>query len=181
MATTDSMVTIHMVASLDGFIARKDGDVAWLETSDRYEEGVAGENAEEFMKTIDCFVIGARTYELALKLGWPYGDVPTFVLSHRPLASDRSSVAFHSGDLEDFVNDRLKPRYRNIWVVGGAAVVGDFFRLKLADEVRITIAPIIIGDGIPFFDGAGERALHLRDVTAYRTGFVELWYDVVKG
>jgi dihydrofolate reductase len=87
----------------------------------------------------------------------------------------------YSGDLKQFVNDRLKPNYQNIWLVGGAALVKEFIRLGLVDDIRQTIAPIILGDGTPFFDRIGqEQALHLRDVTAYRNGMVELWYEVKK-
>ena len=68
MADADSCVTIHMVASLDGFIARKDGSVDWLETADEFEAGDAmdPEFVAEFLKTIDCYVMGSRTYETAL-------------------------------------------------------------------------------------------------------------------
>jgi dihydrofolate reductase len=170
-----------MVASLDFFIARKDGGISWLESSDSYEKGVTGEDEEDFLKTIDCFVMGSRTYELALTLGWPYGDVPVIVLTHRPLPADRKSVEFYSGDLKTLVNDRLKPQYKNIWVVGGAMVARDFLRLKLADDIRIAIMPVMLGDGVPFVDHLGqEQALHLKDVSAYKDGMVELWYEIRK-
>src|SRR5215831_11903379 len=75
-----SRVTIHMAASLDGFIARKDGRVDWLQTSDEFAGGATLEPGfvEEFLKTIDCYVMGSRTYELALGFeangfGWSYG------------------------------------------------------------------------------------------------------------
>jgi dihydrofolate reductase len=185
MTTDGSKVTAHMVSSLDGFIAKKDGSISWLETSDTYEKGVTGENAEEFMKTIDCFVMGSRTYELALELshefGWAYGDVPTFVVTRRNLPADRQSVEFYSGDLKKFVNDKLTPKYKNIWLVGGAAVVKDFIRLGLVDDIRLAIVPIILGDGTLFFDYIEqEQELHLKDVTAYKNGMVELWYEVRK-
>jgi dihydrofolate reductase len=83
MANLDSRVTIHMAASLDGFIARKDGSVDWLETSDQFAGGdsLDPDFVEAFLKTIDCYVMGSRTYETALNfeasgLGWSYGDVP---------------------------------------------------------------------------------------------------------
>jgi dihydrofolate reductase len=168
-----------MVSSLDGFIGKKDGSVEWLETSDNYEKGVTDGDAEAFMKTIDCFVMGSQTYELALKLGWPYGDVPTIVLTHRELPATRKTVEFYSGDLSEFVTRRLKPKYKNIWMVGGAMLAKDFLRLRLADDIRLTIAPIILGDGMLFLDHIGhEQALHLKDVTAHKNGFVELWYEV---
>jgi dihydrofolate reductase len=181
MTTAASKVTIHMVSSLDGFIAKKDGSVSWLETSDSYEKGVTltDEDVAEFIKTIDCYVMGSRTYELALQLGWPYGDVPTIVLSHRDLPVDRKTVELYSGDLTKLVHDRLKPNYRDIWLVGGAMLTKDFIRLKLAEEIRLSIAPVLLGGGTPFFDSIGqEHALHLKDVTAYKNGFVELWYEI---
>jgi len=184
MNTRLSTVTIHMACSLDFFIAKTDGSVSWMETSDSYEKGVAAvtaEGVEEFLKTIDCYVMGSRTYELALKLGWPYGDTPTIVLSHRALQDDRSSVSFYSGDLPTLVNEQLKPRYQNIWLVGGAMLAKEFIRLKLADDIRIVILPIILGGGTPFVDHVGqEHPLHLKDATAYKSGLVELWYEIRK-
>ena len=73
MTTNTPKVTAHMVSSLDGFIAKPDGSVSWLETSDTYDKGVTGESAEEFIKTIDCFVMGSRTYEHALELSLKFG------------------------------------------------------------------------------------------------------------
>jgi dihydrofolate reductase len=184
--TTDTFkVTIHMVSSLDGIIAKKDNSVSWFESTDKYEKGVAGENAEEFMKTIDCFVMGSRTYEHALELskkfGWAYGDVPTIVVTHRNLPVDRQNIEIYSGDLDKLVNERLKPTYKNIWLVGGALLAKDFIRLKLADEIRLSVMPIILGDGTFFLDHIGqEQALHLKDVTAYKNGMVELWYEIRK-
>jgi len=184
--TTDAFkVTIHMVSSLDGIIAKKDNSVSWFETPDNYEKGVAEQDAEEFLKTIDCYVMGARTYEHALELsksyGWAYGDVPTIVLTHKSLPIHRQNIETYSGDLNKLVNERLKPKYKNVWVVGGAMVAGDFIRLNLADEIRQSIIPIILGDGIPFFDQIGqEQALHLKEVTAYKNGIVELCYEIKK-
>jgi dihydrofolate reductase len=170
-----------MVASLDFFIARKDNSVSWLETSDRYDKGATFENAEEFMKSIGCYVMGSRTYEHALVLGWPYGDVPTIVLTHRTLPRQRPSVELYSGELNELVNGRLKPRYKSIWVVGGAAVAADFIRSNLVDDIRLMVAPILLGDGTRFVEQIGrEQALHLKDATAYQNGMVELWYEVKK-
>ena len=173
-----STVTLHVVSSLDGFIARHDNSVSWLEDGDVYEKGVSDESAEEFLATIDCYVLGSRTYETALELGWPYGDTPTVVTTHRELPSTRKSVEFYSGDLKKLVDERLAPRYRNIWLVGGATLCQDFLRLGLVDEIRLSIAPILLGDGLPLFGTSGsERRWQLKDVVAYKTGFVELCYE----
>ena len=185
-ANNESRVTIHMVASLDGFIARKDGSVDWMETADEFAGGeiMTAEFIEEFLKTIDCYVMGSRTYETALRfeaqgMGWSYGDKPTFVLTHRELPRKRDTVEFYSGDLIQLVNERLRPAFGSIWFVGGGHVSAECLRLGLADEVRYSILPILIGDGIPFFDKLNQDvALHLIEVKAYKSGMVGLRYEV---
>jgi dihydrofolate reductase len=186
MADTDSQVTIHMAASLDGFIARKDGSVDWMETADEFVGGDAmdPEFIEAFLKTIDCYVMGSRTYETALNfeakgLGWSYGDKPTFVLTRRELPRMRDTVEFYSGDLAQFVQGRLRPTFRSIWFVGGGVVSAECLRLGLADQVRYSILPILIGEGIPFFDKLDrDIALHLVEAKAYQSGMVALRYEV---
>ena len=186
MTNPESRVTIHMAASLDGFIARRDGQVDWMETSDDFVDGdtMSPDFIESFLKTIDCYVMGSRTYETALLfeakgLGWAYGDKPIFVLTSRNLPRTRAAVEFHSGDLAKFVNEQLRPRFRSIWFVGGGAVSGECLRLGLADHVRYSILPILIGDGIPFFEKLDKDvALHLTEVKAYKSGMVGLCYEV---
>ena len=186
MTHPDSRVTIHMAASLDGFIARKDGSVDWLETADEFADGDTMDPGlvEAFLNTIDCYVMGSRTYETALTfeakgLGWSYGDKPTFVLTRRALPRTRDSVQFYSGDLAQFVNGRLRPTFHSIWVVGGGMVSAECLRLGLADEVRYSLLPVVIGDGIRFFEKLDQDvALHLVEVKAYKSGMVALRYEV---
>lgn len=186
MSNTDSRVTIHMAVSLDGFIARKDGSVDWLETSDEFSGGedLGSEYIAAFLETIDCYVMGSKTYETALRfeaqgLGWSYGDKPTFVLTTRDLPRIRDTVQFHSGDLAQFVGRRLRPAFRSIWFVGGGMVSGACLRAGLADELSLSILPIVIGDGIPFVEGLDrDIALHLAKVKTYKTGIIEVMYEV---
>jgi dihydrofolate reductase len=172
------MVTLHVVSSLDGFIARNDNSVSWLEGSgDDYERGVSEDSAEDVVKAIDCYVLGSRTYEHALQLGWPYGDTRTVVVTNRDLPAARKSVEFYSGDLKRLVAEILAPRYGNIWLVGGALLCQSFLRLGLVDEIRLSIAPILLGDGLRLFGNSSlEERWRLEDVVAYKTGFVELVY-----
>lgn len=189
MPNDTSRVTIHMVASLDGFIARKDGRVDWLETKDEFESGatLTAEFVAEFLKSIDCYVMGARTYETALAFeaqgyGWAYGDTPTFVLTHRDLPRTRDTVQFRAGDLAAFVNEQLRPRFQNIWVGGGGALATNCLRLGLADELRYSVVPVLIGDGIRFFGPlTADIPLHLAEVRPYKSGMVELRYEVRRG
>jgi dihydrofolate reductase len=188
MESGQSRVTIHMAASLDGFIAGRDGRVDWLETSDRFEGGetLTPETVQKYLKSIDCYVMGSRTYETALNfeakgLGWSYGDKPTFVLTRRKLPKNRTTIEFCTGDLRCLVEERLKPRFRSIWFVGGAQVAGECLRLGLADEVRYSIVPMVIGSGISFFQGLSQDvALHLVETKAYTSGIVALRYEVRK-
>jgi len=104
MPSAGSRVTIHMASSLDAFIARKDGRIDWMETSDR-----------------------------------------------------------------------------NIWFVGGGSIAGECLRRGLADELRDSILPVLIGDGVTFFERLDRAvALHLRETRAYRSGMVALHYDVAR-
>ena len=183
---SESVVTIHMAASLDGFIARRDGRVDWMETSDTFERGevMAPDDVAAFLATIDCYLMGSRTYERALAFeaqgaGWAYGDTPVVVLTHRSLPA-RDGVEFRAGDLAALLAD-LRLKRRSIWCVGGADVAAACLRLGLADEVRFSVLPVAIGDGISFFEGLDrDVALHLVDVTPYRSGIVALRYRVTQ-
>jgi dihydrofolate reductase len=171
-------ITLHVVASLDGFIAKKNNSISWMDSSgDVYEKGVTDDGAD-VVESIDCYVLGARTYEHALQLGWPYGDTPTMVLTNGKLPSTRKSVEFHSGDLRRFVDENLAPRYGNVWVVGGAILCQSFLSLGLVDEIRLMIAPVTLGDGLSLFGDSGtEQRWNLKNVVGYKNGYVELWYS----
>jgi len=199
-------VTLHVVASLDGFIAKHDKTVSWIASpGDVYEKGISEADADhpnaddpntpntddpsanDSVTSIDCFVLGSRTYEHALQLGWPYGDTPTVVVTNRKLPSTRKTVEFYSGDLKKLVHEVLAPRYlnsghgntgrANIWLVGGAMLCQSFLKLGLVDEIRLMIAPVILGDGLPLFaDSGAEQKWHLTNVVGYKNGYVELAY-----
>lgn len=175
-------VTLHMVSSLDGFIAKLDNSVSWMDTPGSvYEPGVSISEQEvsTFLKSIDCYVLGSRTYEHALQLGWPYGDTPVVVVTTRkwPPASTKKTIEFYSGDLKTLVDEKLAPRYQNIWLVGGAMLSQRFLEFGLVDEISLTIAPVLLGAGLRLFDGSlKEKRWDLKKVTAYKNGCVELCY-----
>jgi dihydrofolate reductase len=173
-------VTLHLVSSLDGFIAKKDNSVSWLDSGSVYEAGVSisKEEAAIFVKAIDCYVLGSRTYEHALELGWPYGDTPVVVATSRKWPPARKTVEFYTGDLKTLVDVNLAPRYQNIWLVGGAMLCQRFLELGLVDEIKLTIAPVLLGEGLRLFGGSPTEARwNLKDVVAYKNGFVELSYS----
>ena len=174
-----------MVSSVDGIIAKKDNSVSWFDITDYYDNGLTVKDPQAVLDTIDCYIMGSHTYELAMELsksyGWPYGDKPTIVLTTRNFPNERRNVEFYSGNLTALVTESLMPKYENVWVLGGAALTRDFIREKLADEIIVSILPIILGDGLPFFNHIGmEQPLHLKNTTAYKTGMVELCYEIKK-
>ena len=178
--TNRTKITLHMVCSLDGYIAKNDGSVDWMVSQDVYDAGVTLTEKEisDFLASVDCYVMGSHTYEHALELGWPYGDTPVFVLTSRVLPKEKESITFYSGELKKFVQQSLSP-YSNIWMVGGSQLTRDFLQLGLADEIVLTIIPILLGNGLPFFEAIGkEIPLHLKDTKTYSDGMVELTYEI---
>ena len=183
MDNDTSAVTIHMVSSLDGFIARKDGSTSWLESHDNYEDGIihSEEYIAEFLQSIDCYVMGSKTYENAMELGWVYGETKTYVMTSQQWGYCEHNVEFYPGNLSYLVNSVLKPNYKNIWVVGGASLTKSFLKLNLADKIIVSIMPVILGDGKLFFDFIGqEQKLSLEEVNTFKDGMVEITYDILK-
>src|SRR5215472_15646214 len=151
---TAPQVTLHLVASLDGFIARRDNSIS-------------PEEAAAFVQSIDCYVLGSRTYEHALQLGWVYGDTPTIVVTTRNLPRARPTVEFYSGDLEELVHRKLASRFHNIWLVGGAVLSQRFLALNLVQEIKLTIAPVLLGNGLRLFDNLpAEQLWDLKNAVA---------------
>jgi dihydrofolate reductase len=104
-----------------------------------------------------------------------------FVLTHRTLLKNRTTVEFYEGDIRRLVDEKLKPLFGSIWFVGGGEVAAECLRLGLADEVRYSIVPMVIGDGISFFQSLHQDVpLHLLETTAYTNGIVALRYEVRK-
>lgn len=175
-------VILHVVSSLDGFIAKNDNSVRWMDgPEDAYEPGIAlsEEDVASFLKTVDCYVMGSHTYEHALELGWPYGDTPVFVLTRRSLPQLRRSVEFCAGDLTSMIDEKVAAGYRNIWLVGGAKLCQRFLEFGLVDEIRLTIAPVLLGEGLRLFNDSGtEQRWNLKSAVAYKNGFVELTYSI---
>lgn len=180
MLNKQAKVTIHMVASLDGFVAKPDESIEWLNYGHPYENGISlsKEEIDTFLKSINCYVMGSKTYEKALNYGWPYGDTPVFVISQRKLMTKRSTVKFLSGSLNSIFQE-ISSSYKNIWMVGGPTLAKEMLNLKLAHEIILSIIPIILGSGKLFFDQVNlEQKLILQGTKTYNNGMVEIHYKI---
>jgi dihydrofolate reductase len=162
--------------SLDGFIARPNGDLDFLPPGGGEPHGY-----EEFMASVDALVIGRNTYETVLAFpSWPYGDKPVFVLSTRPLdpAPAGAVVEHMSGEPSEIVSQLAARGIRHIYVDGGITIQR-FLRAGLIQRLIITRVPVLIGEGIPLF-GALPKDITLTHIATrhYSSGLVQSEYVV---
>jgi dihydrofolate reductase len=170
--------SVFVGTSLDGFIARANGDLDFLPAGGGEPHGY-----DEFIATVDALVIGRKTFETVLTFGsWPYGNKPVFVLSTRPLAPTppRAMVERMSGAPApaDIVSQLATRGIGHIYVDGGITIQR-FLEAGLIHRLIITRVPVLIGSGIPLF-GAVPRDIPLKHVATrhYASGLVQSEYLV---
>ena len=171
-------ITLYIASSLDGFIARKDGDISWLEA---YQQEGQDYGYSEFLRSIDIIVMGSKTFEQVLNFGpWPYGDIKTYVLTKRDLqAPEKARIILSRESLEELIPRLRDESLKGIWLVGGAATAMSFLRLKAVDRIILALIPKLLGEGIPLFEDTGaEAALVLQESRVYGDGIVQMYYDV---
>ena len=170
-------VSVFVGASVDGFIARKNGTFDFLD-----EGGGEPHGYEEFIKTVDAHVIGRNTYEVVLGFGeWAYGKKRVVVLSSNPLdfsAVPGGNVEQMSGEPGEIV-ERLAASGATHLYVDGGITVQRFLRAGVVDRITVSRVPVLIGEGISLF-GALPGDVYLRHIatTSYRGGLVKSEYAV---
>ena len=169
--------SVFIGTSVDGFIARPDGALDFLDAGGNEPHGY-----EEFMATVDAMVIGRNTYETVLSFpAWAYGKKPVFVLSTRPLApAPPGAVVEHmSGDPAD-IAAQLTARGIGHAYVDGGITIQRFLDAGLIQRLVVTRVPVLIGAGIPLF-GHVRRDIILKHVGTrqYKGGLVQSEYEVV--
>jgi len=178
----DRIASVYIATSLDGFIAREDGDIDWLNAAN--EEVPEGEDCGffAFFDSVDCLIMGRNTYEKVLSFGqWPYGEKPVIVLSRNEVKIPDSlpkSVSWSSESPEDLSNRLMREGVKRAYVDGGKTIQR-FLAEALIKDVTITVIPVLIGSGIPLF-GKLEKDIQLKHVstTAFNFGFVQSTYEV---
>lgn len=160
-------IVVYIAASLDGYIATKEDGLVWLEqTPGEGDNGYAA-----FLETVDTILMGRRTYDWLLDHlgpeGFPYRDQACYVFSRTPLAPD-ARVQFVQEPILPFVQRLQAQTGRNIWLVGGGSLIESFRAENLIDEWIVTLAPTLLGEGIPLFQPrSGETRLELLSVRQY--------------
>lgn len=172
----NNKVVLYIATSLDGYIARRDGSVDWL---DHVEVGGGDGGYIEFYSTVGTIVMGRMTYDEVLILAdeFPYADKPCYVLSRSKQAST-AHVTFTDESINTLI-PRLKGDSKgDIWLVGGGQLAAAFLQEGLLDELHIAIIPTILGEGIPLFQaGVAPTNLHLMKVDKFEQ-MVSLIYKV---
>src|ERR1700691_581987 len=173
------MVSVFVGTSLDGFLARPNGDLDFLPPGGGEPHGY-----DEFIASVDAIVIGRKTFETVLTLGpWPYGNKRVVVLSSHPIdlsAAVGGLVEQMAGPPLQIVSQLAASGARHVYVDGGITIQG-FLRAGLIQRLIITRVPVLIGDGIPLF-GALPGDIRLRHVATrhYPSGLVSSEYQVAE-
>lgn len=167
-------IILYIAASIDGYIATPDGGVEWLEEISNPTQTDHGYNT--FLDSIDTILMGGRTYHEIIGFGveWPYKSKVTYVVSRRNSnVTPNEDVHFITEDIISKISELKNESGKDIWLVGGGELTTILLNANLIDEMRLCIAPIILGQGIPLFPNKPKESLWtLTNTKAYDTGIV---------
>ena len=168
-------VIVYIATSLDGFIARKDDDISWL---DPFNTSGEDYGYRDFIKNIGTAVMGARTYEQSL--AHPerlLTDLKNYILTSRSMPLAGAHRELWHGPLSELIQEIRRESKKDIFIVGGGQVISQFLNEGLIDEIHLFIVPVILGEGIPLFTGLqSEVSLNFIRASPYSTGIVKLLY-----
>jgi dihydrofolate reductase len=168
-------VKYSLASSLDNFIAREDGSVDWLAL-----EGVEQADFAESFKSFDAVLMGRKTYEFGLSQGMAaYPKMENYVFSRTLKESADKRVEVVAGDACEFVRSLKNARGGDIWLCGGGSLAASLLAENLIDEIELTVYPILLGSGIPFFSEVRRQIeLELTGSKTYKNLLVTLSYRV---
>lgn len=173
-----SKVVLYIAMSLDGYIAKEDGDVAWLEGQEPEQTEVG--SYPDFIQTVDTVILGYTTYQQIVEElspnEWPYKGKQTYVLTHKELES-KEGICFTNEKLQNLLERLTQETEKDIWICGGASVVNQAVKLNLIDRYWVSVIPTILGNGIRLFDSENpELKLKLISTQCYN-GMTDLVYE----
>ncbi len=191
-------VQYYCASTLDGFIADADDGIEWLTGYEGSYEGADAEppsmgdggSYERFYEGAGALVSGSVTYEFVIEhtdggATWPYAGKPCWVLSSRDLPVPKHEDAdarIVEGQVAQLFEEMIASAgERNLWVVGGGNVASQFADAGLLDELHLTVVPVVLGAGKPLFERPLARPLQLTGTRTFRSGMVELRYDLRHG
>lgn len=169
-------VILYIATSLDGYIAREDGDIGWLSMVEAPGEDYG---YGEFIKTVDTVIMGRKTYDKVLSFGieFPHKNKECYVITrqHRP---PEGNIIFYNGDMGELIKTLKGKEGKDIFIDGGAQVVNELMKLDLIDEYVISVIPIFLGSGIRLFeDNRPQMSLKFKDSRHFSSGLVQVSYE----
>ena len=168
-------VILYIATSLDGFIAKKDGDLDWLEKFPHPKGEDYG--YVDLLNRIDSTLMGKNTFDFVAKYDgpFPYPNTTNYVFSNSDLESDLP-IQIISGDAVAFLRDLKKKPGKDIWLIGGGRLNTSFANSGLIDEVIITQIPVYLGEGIPVFQKLTQDLnLEMVEAKTYKNGVIKLY------
>jgi len=167
-------VILYIATSLDGYIAREDGGIDWLQGDGSDPQGDLG--YLKFYETIDTVIMGKTTYDQVLTFGeYPYKGIKNYVFTSES-RDNRDDVIFINENVKELIDKLKRETGKSIWVIGGAGILDYFMKENLIDEYIISIIPTILGKGISLFKGNNpEINLQLKH-SKNINGIVEVHY-----
>jgi dihydrofolate reductase len=168
-------IIYYVAASLDGYIATPDGDVAWLAPFEATGEDYG---YATFYASIDAVLLGRKTYEQGLSFGdWPYPGKPCWVFTRQALEVGQPDVRVAREGLRPALAELTARGCRRAWLVGGGTLAAAFRAEGLISEYIVAVVPVILGAGIPLFAGAAPpEYLSLLESRVFRNGIVQMHY-----
>lgn len=166
----------YLATSVDGFIARPDGDVAWLDRPRPPDDY----GMQTFLRAVDTVIMGRRTWEVGQTLGGAVVEGKRNIVLSRTLPSyGCPGATVENIDAGIFAGQLRSAKGKNVWLMGGADVFGSFLSAGALDELIIHVVPVIIGTGISLFDASPRQTeLRLRSTRRFPDGVVRLHYDI---
>ena len=170
---------LYIASSLDGFIARPDGNIDWLTSIPSPQTGDYG--YAEFLSSIGTTIMGRKTYNEIIGFGveWPYIGLDSYVVTRdKELNIQSPETYLLTEKIKDFVAETKSKTNKDIWLIGGGQLITTFINEGLLDKMIITVIPKIIGEGIPLFAGKPkETNWKLIEAKSFDTGVVNLTYE----
>lgn len=173
----DRRVHLYIATSVDGYIAKSNGRLGWLEGEDPHCDSDYGYS--NHIKNIDTVIMGMTTYtQIVEELSpnnWPYKDMMTYVFTHKEYF-DKENIKFISSHVEEFITTLKAQDGKYIWICGGADIVNQCLKCKLIDEIHLTIIPVILGSGIRLFGNDNPLQLLKLEETMQVNGVINVRY-----
>lgn len=169
-------ISVYIALSIDGYIARKDDSLDWLDRVGGFDEDYG---FQQMLTGIDALIIGRKTYEIASTVPDPYPGKRVIVLSNS-LDSVKAGMELYKGDLAELAEKLYREGVKHIWVDGGSTI-SQFLDLQLVDEMTLSVIPIVLGSGLPLFHTIGkEIPCRLVSSQSYRSGLIQQHYEIIK-